>query len=158
MLAYNHLLFGVTAWLGVEAAGYSTPLPLPMELALVCFGSLLPDIDHPGSTFGRRLLWLSWPIRIFFGHRGITHSLLAVAAAGWVVAALPGFAACIALGYLSHLAADYLTGGVPLLWPMPRQYRFPLAFETGGIIEHVVVFSLLGSLLAWLLNSGGVSG
>ncbi|VEB43121.1 Inner membrane protein ydjM [Chromobacterium violaceum] len=41
-------------------------------------GSLLPDIDHPKSWLGRRIPFLSRPISYLFGHRGITHSLLAV--------------------------------------------------------------------------------
>ncbi len=39
---------------------------------------LLPDIDHPKSFLGQRLKWISKPIARAFGHRGFTHSLLAV--------------------------------------------------------------------------------
>jgi len=45
---------------------------------------LLPDIDHPKSLLGQRLKWLSYPIARAFGHRGFTHSLLAVAASLWL--------------------------------------------------------------------------
>lgn len=153
MLAYNHLLFGIGSWMGLELAGVSTSLPLPAEIALVCVGALLPDVDHPDSVVGRKVLWLSWPIRIFFGHRGITHSLLAVIFCAWALYSVPSYGFCLAFGYLTHLAGDYLTGGVPLLWPMRRQYRFPLSFSTGGIVEHALVIGAFGSLLAWLLNT-----
>ncbi len=41
---------------------------------------LLPDIDHPKSFLGQRLSWISKPVARAFGHRGFTHSLLAVLA------------------------------------------------------------------------------
>jgi len=46
---------------------------------------MMPDIDHPQSAFGKRVLPLSIPIATVFGHRGITHSLLAVAGMSWVI-------------------------------------------------------------------------
>ncbi|PTC00201.1 hypothetical protein C9975_08825, partial [Thalassospira xiamenensis] len=49
-------------------------------LALVLAGAALPDIDHPQSTLGKRVKFLSYPISTLFGHRGITHSLALLAA------------------------------------------------------------------------------
>lgn len=78
---------------------------------------LLPDIDHPKSFLGQRLSWISKPVARAFGHRGFTHSLLAVFGAltlfylkvpdSWIVPAdaLQG----LVLGYLSHILADMLT-------------------------------------------------
>lgn len=96
---------------------------------------LLPDIDHPKSFLGQRLKWISKPIARAFGHRGFTHSLLAVFALlatfylkvpeGWFIPAdaLQG----MVLGYLSHILADMLTpAGVPLLWPCRWRFRLPI--------------------------------
>ncbi|VFS82973.1 Inner membrane protein ydjM [Raoultella planticola] len=80
---------------------------------------LLPDIDHPKSFLGQRLSWISKPVARAFGHRGFTHSLLAVFGAitlfylkvpeSWFVPAdaVQG----LVLGYLSHILADMLTPG-----------------------------------------------
>lgn len=96
---------------------------------------LLPDIDHPKSFLGQRLKWISKPIARAFGHRGFTHSLLAVFALlatfylkvpeSWFIPAdaLQG----MVLGYLSHILADMLTpAGVPLLWPCRWRFRLPI--------------------------------
>ncbi len=90
----------------------------------VLLSCLLPDIDHPRSLLGQRLYWLSKPIARLCGHRGFTHSLLAVIIGvillhinlpgdSWIA---PDVFQGIILGYLSHIAADMLTpAGVPLL-------------------------------------------
>jgi membrane-bound metal-dependent hydrolase YbcI (DUF457 family) len=54
----------------------------PLPLALVGIGSLIPDIDHPQSWVGLRLPVISRPLVAMAGHRGITHSLLAVIVCG----------------------------------------------------------------------------
>lgn len=113
-------------------------------IVLLCgLGSLLPDIDHPTSTFSKKFFLLSLPYRIlqlifgsfkatkdFVGHRGITHSalfaLLFVVPIFfiqniWVVLALMS----VALGIVSHLIMDMLNPtGVPLLLPfMKKKFR-----------------------------------
>ncbi len=75
------------------------------------------------------------------GHRGFTHSLLAVFGAltlfylkvpdSWIVPAdaLQG----LVLGYLSHILADMLTpAGVPLLWPCRWRFRLPILAPRKG--------------------------
>ena len=113
---------------------------------------LLPDIDHPRSLLGQRLSWLSKPIARLCGHRGFTHSLLAVFGAltlfylkvpdSWIVPAdaLQG----MVLGYLSHILADMLTpAGVPLLWPCRWRFRLPiLAPRKGNQLERVLCMAL----------------
>lgn len=95
--------------------------------------------------------WLARiPLRLLtlLGHRGVTHSLLAiaaVAAAGWLIT--PALGAGLAIGYGAHVAADACTpGGVPLLaplwkrrwWLLPRRVRIP----TGSWRELVVAAAL----------------
>jgi inner membrane protein len=54
----------------------------PVALALAIGGALLPDIDHPQSWVGRRARLISQPLAALIGHRGFTHSILAVIACG----------------------------------------------------------------------------
>lgn len=150
MRARSHVVIGCAAWAGLTSLG---GLPLePVGLGLATLGALLPDIDHPHSWVGRRLPWLSLPLSALLGHRGVTHSLLAVGlglglllvqGAGWL-------AAPIVLGYLSHILADGLTNsGVPLFWPSRRLYTARL-FCTGGLGEHAAM-ALLVVLIGGLL-------
>ncbi|NKR47264.1 hypothetical protein GS506_24770 [Rhodococcus hoagii] len=45
-------------------------------ITLAVISSLLPDICHAQSKIGRRFKVLSFFIRLLFGHRTFTHSLL----------------------------------------------------------------------------------
>ncbi len=46
----------------------------PLEgFFLGMFAGLLPDIDHPRSTLGRKRKSLSLAVNAIAGHRGITH-------------------------------------------------------------------------------------
>ena len=122
---------------------------------------LLPDIDHPKSFLGQRLSWVSKPVARAFGHRGFTHSLLAVFGAlalfylkvpdSWIIPAdaLQG----LVLGYLSHILADMLTpAGVPLLWPCRWRFRLPRAAQRQSIRTRAVrrcSFTPSGCRKAW---------
>lgn len=85
-------------------------------------GSLLPDIDIPGSMLGH----LVFPLAIFLnntvGHRTVTHSLLFIVLV-CLIALLFGapFSLIIglAIGIVTHLVLDGITAtGVPyLLYP-----------------------------------------
>ncbi|MGP4123246.1 MAG: metal-dependent hydrolase [Sodalis sp. (in: enterobacteria)] len=96
---------------------------------------LLPDIDHPKSFLGQRLKWLSIPIAKVFGHRGITHSFVAIAGCSMLLSSglvLPTiipieFIYAMIVGYISHIGADMLTpAGIPLLWPYRRRFCIPI--------------------------------
>ena len=47
-------------------------------MCLATMASLLPDICHMRSKIGRRLKLISFIIRLLFGHRTFTHSLIFV--------------------------------------------------------------------------------
>lgn len=147
MTAQGHLLFSVTCTLLAHRlqltpalADASLWLLVPVALA----SALLPDLDHPNSLLGRRLPWISGPLSRLFGHRGFTHSLLAVGAGIWGLGQFqpPGALAEVVkdgliIGYLSHLLGDWLTpAGIPLFWPLRRRYRLPfLPLKSGGAFE-----------------------
>lgn len=88
MTAEGHLIFSVACIIMAKKAGLTPVLAhgdwwhmIPGALLT----SLLPDIDHPRSLLGQRLRWISVPIARAFGHRGFTHSLLAVAGAFYLL-------------------------------------------------------------------------
>jgi inner membrane protein len=149
MMAGSHVVVGAAAWAVTAKLTGGAPAD-PQALAAAALGSLLPDIDHPQSWAGRKLRPISVPISMVFGHRGITHSLLAVLACVIVLAVMGGqwAAAPVVIGYLSHLAADGLTpSGVPLLWPAKRRFTLNLC-ETGSITEMGLV-AVIATLGGW---------
>ena len=155
MMFRNHLI--------VAAAGFATlvkamsgefqlgTIDLVVAGLLTLTGTVLPDIDTPHSRIGRTLPFISYPIKLVFGHRGISHSL--------IVIALIVFAAIhydvqwllwIAFGYAMHLVGDYLTdSGIPALWPYKKRFRFIVFGSTNSISEPLI-------LLAYLLLCAGI--
>ena len=160
MMAGSHVVVGMAAW--VWAAPHLGQSPLdPAALALATAGALLPDIDHPQSWVGRRIRVVSRPLAATVGHRGVTHSVLAV-----IVCCLllrwdnvsHAIAAPLIVGYLSHLAADLLTSsGLRLAWPLRRRYAIPLC-RTGSPSEFVIVAGLLVWVGATVLRLNGPFG
>lgn len=159
MLGRTHFIFGIaTASLALG--------PSLEAAALAGLGALTPDIDHPKSTLGRIIPAPFRPFAgiaagtygivtgsttiaisaalflfiIFFPHRSVTHSLLAL----FVVSNfLP---AAFALGYVSHIVADFISGGVPLFWPWRKRFGTSI-FQTGGVGDVLLSASSLGLLL-----------
>lgn len=162
MMAKSHVPFALSCW-WIYALALGYPITAENSLA-AAMGGLLPDLDHPKSALGRRLPFLSIPLAALFGHRGFTHSLLAV---GVVLALLVKLSLAsphlnsdlswlivpVSIGYLSHLLGDSFTpSGVPLLYPKKTPYSFNL-FKTNDIREFVLV----GLLTLSLLTFGGIA-
>ena len=144
MMAGSHVALGAAAWL-VAAPHLGLPAAAPTCLGLALLGSLLPDIDHPKSWLGRRVRPVSSGLAAVLGHRGLTHSAAAAAACIWSLhgGALKWVAAPLAVGYLSHLAADLLTPrGLRLAWPLRTTWAFPLC-KTGSPFEPLIVALVL---------------
>ncbi|WP_426960189.1 metal-dependent hydrolase [Muricoccus radiodurans] len=144
-MAGSHIALGAAAWLAAAPhLGLSAASPTCLGLAV--FGALLPDIDHPKSWAGQRIRPVSHLIAKIFGHRGITHSLLAVAACAWLALqqqASPHLAWPLTVGYLSHLGADLLTPrGLRLLWPVRGTWALPLC-RAGSPFEPLIVALIL---------------
>ncbi|MGG4607317.1 metal-dependent hydrolase [Providencia sp. Me31A] len=138
MTAEGHLLFSVASLITAHKLQLTPELAQGDWLHMVpgvLLGALLPDIDHPSSIPGRLLRILSLPISKLCGHRGFTHSLLAwlllmVSCYQWIPMewGIPSdLIQAFLLGYISHLIADILTpSGIPLLWPLPQRFCFPI--------------------------------
>ncbi|MXP50977.1 metal-dependent hydrolase [Pantoea sp. SoEX] len=117
---------------------------------------LIPDIDHPHSLIGQRLRWISKPMFFTFGHRGFTHSLLALIVLSiFKIIFLDNikipddvFQGMI-IGYCSHILADVLTpAGVPLFWPYRKRFSLPLInIKKNKKIEQKICFTLVGLLI-----------
>ena len=74
---------------------------------LAAIASLLPDADLPTSKIGRLFWFLSVPLERRFGHRTITHSLVALSAVAALTAPLATidaryFGSCVG-GCWSHV-------------------------------------------------------
>lgn len=136
MQARSHLPFACTCW-WLVATAVDEPITMA-NTTIAALSGLLPDIDHPQSTVGRRIRFISVPIAKIFGHRGFTHSLLAIFLMLAVLAYHPSLEAYadwsmpLAVGYLSHLLGDALTpSGVPLFYPYKKNFSLNL-FKTGS--------------------------
>ncbi len=115
MMARSHTLIGMAAATTLAAAGF---WPISPTVLIAAFaGSLAPDIDHPYSTLGRPLFFLSYPLNAAIGHRAGTHSILALAICAMIAlyCESAGFAD---VGYAAHIAADLITiEGCAILFP-----------------------------------------
>ncbi len=138
--------------------------PLAASGVLAAVGALLPDLDSPESlaarTGGVPLRAASWLFRLTVGHRGPFHSLLAVAAvavlgnAAGETLGFGGVGGVLAFGWLMHLLQDALTRhGVPFLWPIPLDWHLPPGLRTGGVVEHLVVLTVLAVCGWWVLGA-----
>lgn len=169
MTAQGHLLFSVTCVLlahKVELTPALADASLWHIVSMALASALLPDLDHPRSLLGRQLPWISGPLSRLFGHRGFTHSLLAVGMGVWGLAQVEApwllsgaVKDALIVGYLSHLLGDWLTPmGIPLLWPWRRRFRLPgLPLKSGGGYERA--FCLLTLALAgyWVHGGAGLA-
>ncbi|WP_077329670.1 metal-dependent hydrolase [Virgibacillus siamensis] len=146
MTGKTHLIGGLTAGIAVQyfTDHYTQDL---LFLASCTAGSLLPDICHGGSKIGRKLPILSNLVRLLFGHRTVTHSLLFMVILGAILSSTPvpaSITAGIIIGVASHLLLDAATSrGIALLWPMSIKIRLPIYTHTGGLIEHVVMAMMI---------------
>jgi len=105
MLAPTHLVFGQALFLAAcVVTGHAPSAPEGAAAALAALG---PDLDRRQSIHGRVLPFVSGPLEYWFGHRTLTHSLLAQAAislAAWLL--LPfGYFLAVCVGYGSHALA-----------------------------------------------------
>lgn len=152
MVGTTHAAFAILCYY-VIAYFVGLPFNVPMVLALLIIGSLLPDIDHPRGFLARQSYLFrraSRGVGKFIRHRGIVHSLLAAliaTAVVWVVAIFYRWetlaVACFFLGFVSHLAADSLNPtGIKWLQPFSKA-RVKGGIRTGSIIEKCLVLLIL---------------
>jgi len=163
MMATTHVATGLFITVATAAA-----LHLPFKTSILfafagVIGSLLPDIDHPKSWLGRRIPFISIPLSMLVGHRGITHSLVALLASlffsAYALSVYAGgsgvtmvIATGLCLGYGSHLLGDFASNsGIPVFWPSKKRYKLPIVLFTGSWEESIIAVSLwLGAAYLYL--------
>lgn len=133
----THAVIGVAAGAGLAlltGADQGQAIVMVMAALATCKA---PDLD----------------LNVGIAHRGLTHSLLALATV-YVGCFLlfPEYIAAAALaGYASHIAADIVTNrGVMLFYPLPYRIRLGL-MSTGSYTESVFRMLMIGVVLvmAW---------
>ncbi len=108
-------------------------------IILSVISSLLPDICHTQSKFGRRFKILSFITRLLFGHRTFTHSLSFIATIIFLLYLIQTpvyYMVTIVIGMISHVILDMLTPkGVKLFYPLRINVVSPVHFKTGGLVD-----------------------
>jgi len=128
MTAPNHIVGGFTVTGIFAAIGGINILQDYRLLPVILLGALLPDIDTTKSVIGRLVKPVAKIINQKYGHRTITHSLIALIGLTAVVSAFqaayfPGLAIAqvFGLAYASHLLLDMVTvQGIPLFYPFSK--------------------------------------
>lgn len=130
------------------AAGVAAALMLGAnapQIAIIVFGSLLPDIDHSGSTLGRLVKPLSKSLK----HRSVTHSLLFL-----LISTI--LSPYLGIGVLTHILLDMLNPeGVRLFFPYKKKMKVPIIskfVKTGSGWETVIFALLVIGCIAILIN------
>ena len=157
MTAKGHILLAVTPALYIAKS--LDNVYLAGFIAGVFIGSILPDIDEPNSFIGKRLGFLSIPLRIMgLKHRTFTHYfifgfiffILSFLFDGIISIAILG----VSFGVFMHDVGDMITkGGITgFLYPCCKNKTFRLlpkdyCFYTNSIIEHIIIFLLLSLLI-----------
>ncbi|MBU0930274.1 MAG: metal-dependent hydrolase [Nanoarchaeota archaeon] len=134
---YTHIAFALlSSLIAIKFLNISNPY---IFILIVCFVSLIPDIDNKDSKLGRKFKFVS----MFFEHRGILHTifppLLLFILLSYFNYNL--FAWAVLIGYLSHILIDGLTlEGINFLHPI-SSFRISGFVRTGAFFE--IIFFLL---------------
>jgi hypothetical protein len=125
MMGRTAVLTGEVVWI------YAAPTVAPdwraalFGIPLVMLAAYAPDLDHAGSTAGKKAGRLGSKVirKAMGGHRGGTHSAvvvyLAYLASGWLLYGSRWAASAVAIGWAAHIWTDLLTvQGVRLFWPL----------------------------------------
>lgn len=170
MRAPAHICTSVTVTaIGMSFADINIFSDLTLLIPTVLI-SLLPDIDHPSSLYGKMIPPLSSYLSRVFGHRTITHSLLFFFALLIPIRIIqftffPDFSLSLifTLSYLTHLFVDMMTiEGVPLFYPflknkcvVPGNPSYRLSTNNLNHEVLVIAFCALSSVFMYDLFEQG---
>lgn len=132
----------------------------------IIFGAILPDIDEPNSSIGRKTRIISDALKFSLGHRTLTHWFLTRIVVLMFVFILVDtitiriFLFSMVIGMLVHDIGDHLTGGIKgYFWPIisaTKNIRLA-SFQVGGIVENSLIIVMIMFVLIQLhviLNIG----
>lgn len=154
MLTPTHLVAAQSTYL-VACVVTGNP-PHSAQAAVALLGALIPDIDSRQSYVGRLVPPLSTWIGNRFGHRTLTHSLVAqvtVFVVAWFL--LPaGFFMALMAGWVSHVFGDMMTkSGVCWFWPslsrcvLPGNPRYRMEVSGRGELWFLVTLAAVGLVM-----------
>lgn len=160
MKGKNHLITGVLGGTAAAVFTYNGNLIASgILLAASTLGSVVPDIDLPNSTLGKKIKPISFIINKLFGHRTITHTPL------WLIplflllqffisSSKPEYAVFALIGYINgfvlHLLGDLFSkSGIPMFYPFKRK-RYSLSpFKSGSLDWLVTTIVCVACLIFW---------
>lgn len=172
MTGKTHRIIGLIAggsyFLATAKPEYQ-PATLGAVIVASYLGSLIPDADDASAD-----IWHSIPAGHVVGkitdpvlkHRNLSHSIFGIAIYSlvlflvlksfppyWDIAIYPVLISS-SIAYTSHLFADSFTvQGIPILWPLRRNFGIPpkpfhgVRIETGKWFESLLLFPLLNIIL-----------
>ena len=143
MMLKTHLVFSFL--IGLVIINYLDFSNKYLFLAILTFASVLPDIDLPRSKIGKKFGFISRIINIFFGHRGLFHSLFLGLILFFVFYYfnLKLIAIAVLIGYISHLLMDGLTKEGVLFFTPFSSLRLKGFIRTGSFFEYLLFFVLI---------------
>lgn len=151
MMHYTHLAFAFL--IGLVSVPFVATGNIYVFFLFVLLGGLLPDIDHPESTIGKKFGFVSRAMQTIFGHRGAIHSL-------WGMLVLCGlfwyfinktYGVALAIGFFSHLLADGMTKqGINFLHPLSKLHLSGFV-KTGSFVEKIIFGVLILLILIQVL-------
>ncbi|MBI4449157.1 metal-dependent hydrolase [Candidatus Woesearchaeota archaeon] len=142
MLGRTHLAIGLLTALALDS--FISPINRIAYYLLVLIGSILPDIDHEGSTINNIVPLTHYAAKLVT-HRGIFHTIFAPMAIAFVISTLTQaeYGWFVLIGYLSHLASDSCTKlGVNWLHPFSDQ-KLVGPITTGTWMETLLFWAAL---------------
>jgi len=153
MTAPNHVIGGIVITGLFGSFLNLNILASPIYIAATVVGALIPDIDYTKSMIGKIFRPISKYLNRRFGHRTITHSILAMFGSFLFCAFIEStfwnhttVSKIYLLGFFSHLILDMMTvQGVPLFYPFLRNPCVlpgnPNArFKTGNLHSETMIF------------------
>jgi len=141
MLFRTHLAFGLLSgllfvkWLNISY----------FWLILVMFFSVFVDIDEYKSKVGKKVIFLSFVIKLLFKHRGLIHSLILPLIIFGFLWFFDYFilGLSILIGYGSHLLLDILNiSGIRLFYPISN-FKVKGFVKTGSMLENILFVLIL---------------
>ena len=140
-------------WITSRCINNRTLSDLFSTVTVICLSvvsSLLPDICHTGSKIGRKLKLLSLIIRLLFGHRTFTHSLLFIGIIVFLLNLIQTptyYLVSIIGGMASSCYTRYVNAKGVKFYPIPLTIKFPFTFKTGGLVDVSLATALsIGAL------------
>ena len=117
-------------------------------------GNLIPDIDHPQSTFSKYIRTLSIFIYNIFGHRGFFHSILFIILFNKLTILYKidkNIIQLIEIGFYTHLLCDFITPyGILLLWPFKIKFNVSFIYiKDIKILEKILFIFFLILLIIY---------